>query len=95
MSLRATKPGHCEELDTVLPPYTAKIREPQVGLMYESCRCQRMIAALGAETAARDPSQVFVPSLHQSGVCGRQRRGTRAFNSSNQFWTTMICGAPA
>ena len=54
-----------------------------------------MIAALGAETAARDPSQVFVPSLHQSGVCGRQRRGTRAFNSSNQFWTMMICGAAA
>ena len=63
--------GDREELDAVLPPYAAEIHEPDVGLMDESCGCQRMIAAFGTETPARDPPQVFVHGLHQSAVCGR------------------------
>ena len=50
--------GDREELDAVLPPYAAEIHEPHVGLMDESCGCQRMIAAFGTETPARDPPQV-------------------------------------
>ena len=63
--------GDREELDAVLPPDAAEIHEPDVGLMDERCGCQRMIAAFGTETPARDPPQVVVHGLNKSAVCGR------------------------
>jgi hypothetical protein len=63
--------GDCKELGAVLPAHAAEIHETHVGLMDESRRCQRVIAAFGPEAPARDPPQICVDRLHQPSVCGR------------------------
>lgn len=56
--------GDREELDAVLPAYAAEIYETHVGLMDESRRCQRVIAAFGPEAPARDTPKICVHDLH-------------------------------